>query len=311
MTSNRMRGVPSIEYQAQSRTLSPNHPTLQWQTEDLGNARSGEQGRKDPSGASRRPPALAEHTPAATNPRQDHKDPSDAPQRPPVPPEHIFTTTDHSPRQDHEVPSATSDEPLVPPEHTPATALSPSLQGPKGASAAPSKPLVPTKPTPATIVPPSNSLSQPVSEPSGLNESKSGIQGNQGVGRGAERAMESSSSVREERNHVLAPEERENRLEDSANATTGSAQDVRQYPITPPEGPPQPAHPPHLNRGHGRDEPTHPGAAHSRLRPSSTELDQLNQSIFTVTLPSYPMQPQVTDRYVIVIIKQATSYNVF
>lgn len=43
----------------------------------------------------------------------------------------------------------------------------------------------------------------------------------------------------EERNRVLAPEERENRPKDSANAkpkpTTGHAQDVRQYPRAPSE----------------------------------------------------------------------------
>jgi len=220
MASNRMRGVLSYEYQAQSRESLSESPHPPVADRGLGNARSREQGRKDPSGASRRPPAPAEHTPATTKPRQDHKDPSDAPQTP-VPPEHIPTTTDHSSRQDRKDPSATLDKPPVPPEHTPATAVSPSLQDPKGASAVPSRPLVPPKHTPATIVPPSNSLSQPVSEPSGLNRSKSGIQGKEG--RGAGRAMQGSSSVREEPNRVLAPEERENRLKDSANAKTNSS----------------------------------------------------------------------------------------
>ena len=77
--------------------------------------------------------------------------------------------------------------------------------------------------------------------PGDLNGSKSGIQGNEGVGRGTEQAMEGLPPVGEERNRVLTPEERENRLRGSANAKpkpiTSRAQIVRQNSRIPSENP--------------------------------------------------------------------------
>jgi hypothetical protein len=244
MPSNRMhppRGMLSYESQAQFKEAlseSPHPPLV-----DRGNVRSDEQARKDPSVASRRPPASPEHTPAATKPpRQDS---SAVPQRPPVPPEHIPSTTDLHLRQDRKVPSATSDMPPVPPERTPVTTVSPSLQDPKDASAAPSRPPVLPKHNPATTDPPSNSLSQPVSGPG-------------------------PSSVTEERNRVLAPEERENRPKDSANAnakpTTSHAQDVRQYPRAPSEIPLQRMDSSYRSRGYGSNANYFPDTNDSRLK---------------------------------------------
>jgi hypothetical protein len=267
MTSNRMhppRGMPSYESQAQSREALSElpHPPLV----DRGNVHSDDQGRKDHPGASRRPPANPEHTIATTKPpRQDHKVPSAVPQRPPVPPEPIPTTTDLPSRQDHKVPSATSDRPPVPPKQTSATTVSPTLQDPKDASTTLSRPPVLPKHAPATTDPPSNSLSQPVSGPGDLNRSESGIQGNEGVDRGA---VEGSSSVAEERNRVLAPEGRENRLKDSAkpNPTTSHAQDVPQHPRTPSESSLQRTYSSFRSRGYGSSAPYPPDANDSRRK---------------------------------------------
>ncbi len=256
MASSRIhppRGILSRESQAQFREAlseSPHPPLV-----DRGNVRSDEQVRKDPSAASRRPPAPPEHTPATTKPpRHDYKDPSAVPQRPPVPPEHTpSTTTDFPSRQDRKVPS--SDRPPVRSEHTPAMAVSPSLQDPKEASAAPSRPPILPKHTPAPTDLPSNYLSQPVSGPDDLNRSKSGIQGNEGVDRGAER------------DRVLAPEH-ENRLKDSANVkpnlTTHHVYDVLQHPRTPSESSLQRTDSSSRSRGYGSSAPLLPDLNDSR-----------------------------------------------
>ena len=92
----------------------------------------------------------------------------------------------------------------------------------------------------ASTDPPSNSLSQPVSGQGNLYGSKSGIQGNEGVNCGAERAMEGSPLVREKRHRVLAPG-CENRVKDSTNAkpdpTASRAQDVLQSSSAPQKAP--------------------------------------------------------------------------
>ena len=60
-----------------------------------------------------------------------------------------------------------------------------------------------------------------------------------------------------------------------------------------------------------RDEPTQPVAARSRSRSLSTEPDQPNQPMHTITLPGNTKKPEVTAvRYVTLSIKQATSHNV-
>ena len=75
--------------------------------------------------------------------------------------------------------------------------------------------------------------------PGDLYGSKSGIEGNEGVGCRTEHAMEGSPSVGEERNRVLTPEERENRLKGSAivkpKLITSREQIVRQNSNTPSE----------------------------------------------------------------------------
>ena len=217
---------------------------------DRGNVPTDEQARNDPSAASRILPAPPKPTPATTKPpRQDHKGSLAVPQAPPITPDHIPTTTDLPSRQDRKVPSAASDRPPVRPAH--ATTAS-SLQNLKDASTAPVLP----KNAPTTTGPPSNSLPQPVSGPSDLNRSKSGIRGNEGVVRGAAQAVEGSSSVREERNRDPAPE-RENRLKDSANVkpnpTTGHAEDVLQYPRAPSESSLQGTHSSYHSRGNVLD----------------------------------------------------------
>jgi hypothetical protein len=148
--------------------------------------------------------------------------------------------TDLPSRQDHKVPSETSDRPPV----RSTTTVPPSLQ-PKDGSAATSRLPVLPKHTPATTDPLSNPLSQPVSGPG-------------------------SSSVREERNYVLAPEERENRTKDSANAkpnlTTSHAQDIVQHPRTPSESSLQRTYSSYRNRGYGSGAPNLPDTDDSRRR---------------------------------------------
>jgi hypothetical protein len=88
---------------------------------------------------------------------------------------------------------------------------------------------------PATTDP--STLRQPV-WPRHLDRSNSRIDANEGVGRGAGRAMEGPLSERNERKRGLLPKERENRLEDSANAepnpTTSHTLDVILY-LKPPQ----------------------------------------------------------------------------
>ena len=136
-------------------------------------------------------------------------------------------------------------------------AMTPPLQDSKEASAAPS--MLPALPKPTvTTGPPSNSLPQPVSGPGDLTKGKSGIRGNDGVGRGAEQAMGGSPSLEEEQNLVPAPG-RENRLKDSANVkpnpTSGHARDVLQYSGTPSESSLQRTYSSYRSRGHGHSAP--------------------------------------------------------
>ena len=105
----------------------------------------------------------------------------------------------------------------------------------------------------STTVPPSTSLPQPVSGPSDSIGRKFDIQETEEIDRRSERAMEGSSSVRQERNHVLAPQDHENRLKNSDNAkpkpTTSHEQGFPQYPRTSSESSLQRMHPSYRSRG--------------------------------------------------------------
>ena len=70
--------------------------------------------------------------------------------------------------------------------------------------------------------------------------------------------------MRQERNRVLTPLDRENRLNDSdkakAKPTTSHEQDVLQYPRTPPESLLQRMHSSYRSRGYGSSVPYLPDA---------------------------------------------------
>ena len=145
---------------------------------------------------------------------------------------------------------------------------------------------------PATTVPPSTSLPQPVSGTSDSNRRKSSIQEIEEKDRRAERAMEGSSSVRQERNHVLAPQDHENRLNNSDNAkpkpTTSHEQGSPQYPRTPSESSLQRMHPSYRSRG---SVPYLPDANDSRGGLSSRHsAEQPTATISSI----YKYHPQLT-----------------